>query len=88
MKTPLYGPEKTPIMRDGNPLTIEQVAVDALLYPCQGDSPDLKLKKYLLYKKVADGVLLSVQDKALILEAAGIALPALFYGQLHDFLNA
>ncbi len=75
----------------GNPLTIREVVLDCLLLaPCQ--HPAIKLKRWNLAKlafkaKIEDAILLSEDDKKIILDSASDHLGTHAFGSLFDLLE-
>lgn len=91
LKKLLVDMQGNPIKRDpvSAGLTMSEALCEALVTPRNEDAPDLKLKKYRLFRKLNDGAeSLTVDEKSLALECAGKSLVTLVYGQIYDELNS
>jgi hypothetical protein len=91
----LVDSDGNPALENESPVTVKTAFVRALLADVSPTgaplSPDDKLKRYQLFKKIGgsreDTVDLTVEEAAMLKTAAGV-FPALVYGQLADFIDA
>jgi len=92
LTTQLSDSDGTPAVEGEKPVTVQLVTVRALLAdvsPSGGQvSPDEKLKRYQLFKKLSKGgaLELTAEEALLAGNACGI-FPPLVYGQIKDFYD-
>jgi len=82
---------KTSIIEKGNPLTLKEVCIAAVLTPMEGDDRKKKFEKWEIYKKFRDSidtVTLSAEDVAIIKDSIGKFYPPLILGQSFEMLES